>query len=281
MTFVEPRLHPLGNPVARDCRRRGGCDDEQLIGSKYLRVVVADCGNEMSEELLLRDPKFAGAGPVSPRVIVVEPRAFIAGSLCRWLSSLGSEFDGIAVASIDAVGGDILGRASAVLFGTASPAPAEDEWLRNEVVCTQSRRKDLPLALFADTTDLPLVENAIREFALSGYIPTSTGLELAGAAIRLILAGERYFPELRHQGHDAKQPGAPPMQSASAQINSLTPRERTVLALLERGVPNKIIARRLEMSPSTVKAHVHNIIVKLGVRNRTEAALIRYERPRD
>lgn len=260
--------------------RRGGRDDEQLIGSKRLRV-VADFGGEMSEEFLLSDPKFAGPGAGSPRVIVVEPRAFIAGSLCRWLASLGSEFDGIPVPSIDAIGGDILGRASAVLFGTASPAPAEDEWLRNEVVCTQRRRKDVPLALFADATDLPLVENAVREFALSGYIPTSTGLELASAAIRLILAGKGYFPELRHQGHEAKQPGAAPTQSASAQINSLTPRERAVLALLERGVPNKIIARRLEMSPSTVKAHVHNIIVKLGVRNRTEAALVRYERPRD
>ena len=49
-----------------------------------------------------------------------------------------------------------------------------------------------------------------------------------------------------------------------------------MLELLKCGLPNKIISYRLEMSPSTVKAHVHNIIVKLNVRNRTEAAVARY-----
>ena len=49
-----------------------------------------------------------------------------------------------------------------------------------------------------------------------------------------------------------------------------------MLDLLERGLPNKLIAYRLGMSPSTVKAHVHNIIAKLRVRNRTEAAVARH-----
>ena len=49
-----------------------------------------------------------------------------------------------------------------------------------------------------------------------------------------------------------------------------------MLELLEHGLPNKIIAYRLEMAQSTVKAHVHSIIAKLNVRNRTEAAVARY-----
>ena len=54
----------------------------------------------------------------------------------------------------------------------------------------------------------------------------------------------------------------------------LTSRERAVLSLLASGMPNKVIARRLGMSLSTVKAHAHHIIRKLRVGNRTEAALL-------
>jgi DNA-binding NarL/FixJ family response regulator len=53
----------------------------------------------------------------------------------------------------------------------------------------------------------------------------------------------------------------------------LTPREREVLALLGRGMPNKVIARELSLSEKTVKAHVSNILAKLGVTDRTQAAL--------
>lgn len=53
----------------------------------------------------------------------------------------------------------------------------------------------------------------------------------------------------------------------------LTPREREVLALVAAGRPNKAIARELEVSAHTVKLHLHRIMVKLGVSNRTEAAV--------
>jgi two-component system, NarL family, response regulator LiaR len=53
----------------------------------------------------------------------------------------------------------------------------------------------------------------------------------------------------------------------------LTPREREVLALIGRGMPNKIIARELSLSEKTVKAHVSSILAKLGVTDRTQAAL--------
>jgi two-component system, NarL family, response regulator LiaR len=53
----------------------------------------------------------------------------------------------------------------------------------------------------------------------------------------------------------------------------LTPREREVLALIGRGMPNKTIARELSLSEKTVKAHVSSILAKLGVSDRTQAAL--------
>jgi len=53
----------------------------------------------------------------------------------------------------------------------------------------------------------------------------------------------------------------------------LTPREREVLALLADGLPNKLIARRLDISEKTVKAHLTNIFHRIGVTDRTQAAL--------
>jgi DNA-binding NarL/FixJ family response regulator len=53
----------------------------------------------------------------------------------------------------------------------------------------------------------------------------------------------------------------------------LSAREREVLALVAEGLPNKLIARRLEISEKTVKAHLTSVFAQLGVTDRTQAAL--------
>src|SRR4029077_18269482 len=55
--------------------------------------------------------------------------------------------------------------------------------------------------------------------------------------------------------------------------DSLTARERDVLAMISQGLSNKRIARALEISPETVKTHVKHIFLKLAVGTRTEAVL--------
>jgi two-component system, NarL family, response regulator LiaR len=56
-------------------------------------------------------------------------------------------------------------------------------------------------------------------------------------------------------------------------FDRLTPREREVLALIGRGFPNKLIARELGLSEKTVKTHVGHVLAKLGVTDRTQAAV--------
>jgi DNA-binding NarL/FixJ family response regulator len=61
---------------------------------------------------------------------------------------------------------------------------------------------------------------------------------------------------------------------AAGDLASLTPREREVLVLLGRGMSNRELADTLVVSEKTVKTHVSNILMKLGVHDRTQAALL-------
>lgn len=65
--------------------------------------------------------------------------------------------------------------------------------------------------------------------------------------------------------------------SASADIESLTPRERQTLAWLARGVSNKEIARTLDLAESTVKVHVQSVLRKLNIKSRVQAAVFAVE----
>lgn len=56
-------------------------------------------------------------------------------------------------------------------------------------------------------------------------------------------------------------------------LDGLSPRERDVLALLVQGLPNKLIARRLEITEKTVKSHLTRVFREIGVTDRTQAAL--------
>jgi two-component system, NarL family, nitrate/nitrite response regulator NarL len=82
---------------------------------------------------------------------------------------------------------------------------------------------------------------------------TSCPPPVAAALIRRVgmVAGERYTP---------------------TEWDRLTPREDEILGLIERGMSNKEIARRLGIEVRTVKNHVHNLLEKLRVRRRGEAA---------
>jgi|SRR3984957_329244 DNA-binding NarL/FixJ family response regulator len=125
-----------------------------------------------------------------------------------------------------------------------------------------------------------------------GFFPLSIPIEVAVAGLRLVLAGGVYWPLPIDAG-----PNEPPCidsTSASRVANEasvipdavavetertpytmidLTPRERHVLAALELGLPNKLIAARLNLSENTVKMHMRHIMQKCSARNRTEAVI--------
>jgi DNA-binding NarL/FixJ family response regulator len=64
------------------------------------------------------------------------------------------------------------------------------------------------------------------------------------------------------------------LRQVSAAADPLTPREREVLRLIALGLSNRLIARELVLSEKTVKTHVSAVLAKLGVADRTQAALL-------
>ena len=106
----------------------------------------------------------------------------------------------------------------------------------------------------------------------AGYVLKDVSRSELLSAIRRVLQGESCLPDemtaqlLQRLAHQAAAPAAPPP-------DRLTPREQEVLRLLAQGKTNREIAAVLVVSPGTVKIHVERIIAKLGVSDRTQAAV--------
>lgn len=126
-----------------------------------------------------------------------------------------------------------------------------------------------PVLVTADCDDPERARMILRSGA-KGFLPMSLGLKVLVAALERMRAGGTFVPlVLSEPCSDAKtrETSRPPWQA-------LTRRQRDVLALISEGRSNKLIADALGMSESTVKAHVKQIIRRLHVVNRTQAALL-------
>lgn len=131
-----------------------------------------------------------------------------------------------------------------------------------------------PVIICSAHDDPALVREAFR-LGVSGYLPKSSGTEVTWHALQLVRSGGVYVPsEALIETVVTSPPAAQPGQPGSARSGGeLTPRQLAVLALLEKGMSNKAIARELDIGEITVKAHVSAILRKLGVDNRVQAVL--------
>ena len=118
-----------------------------------------------------------------------------------------------------------------------------------------------------------LVREALQAGAIS-YLLKNVSAENLAAAIREAHSGRSTLaPEAIQALIQADAP-APVFDQQPSEDFGLTPREREVLALMVEGLNNPEIAERLVVSRSTAKAHVSNILSKLGVSNRGEAIAV-------
>lgn len=108
-----------------------------------------------------------------------------------------------------------------------------------------------------------------------GYVLKGVGGAELVRMVREVAAGSSYVsPSLAAQLlKSSGGPGAKSM-SPSDKLAALTDREREILDHIAEGMSNKQVARALDLQEKTVKHHMTNILKKLGVRNRVEAAIL-------
>ena len=107
------------------------------------------------------------------------------------------------------------------------------------------------------------------ENGAAGYIPKASSHAIMMAALRLVLAGGVYLPPNTLSAHVPSQ--EPASDGRSGTFDHLTERQIETLRIAMQGKANKVIARELNISEATVKAHLSSVFRALGVKNRTEA----------
>jgi NarL family two-component system response regulator LiaR len=130
-------------------------------------------------------------------------------------------------------------------------------------------RPDTEVLMLTSSSDDEHLLAAVRAGALA-YLPKTAGVDQVVGSVRAAARGEslldpRIAARLLHEVREVPARRRP--------LDQLSPRERQVLAALAHGRSNRQIARALQISEETVKAHVSSILAKLGLADRTQAAI--------
>jgi DNA-binding NarL/FixJ family response regulator len=136
----------------------------------------------------------------------------------------------------------------------------------NELVHRNSEVKIVFLsALITEAQSLHAMANGAWGILLKESAP-----ETLIECMREVHAGRRWMPaELFQRSHVSREP----VSSGSTNLALLTDREREIVSLVSEALPNKLIARRLNLTEGTVKIHLHNIFGKLNVKTRSALIL--------
>ena len=137
-----------------------------------------------------------------------------------------------------------------------------------------------PRVLVLTTYDLDeYVVESLRAGA-SGFLLKDVPAEDLVDAVRVVHRGEAVVaPRVTRRLLDRFARQLPAATAAPATpLPSLTEREHQVLLLVARGLSNAEIAAELVLSETTVKTHVSNVLMKLGLRDRVQAVVLAYER---
>ncbi|MHB9852531.1 response regulator [Streptomyces krungchingensis] len=122
------------------------------------------------------------------------------------------------------------------------------------------------------------VYDALRAGA-SGFLLKDASADQLAEAVRVVAAGDALLAPgiTRRLIAEFSRLHAAPRSPLKQRVGELTERETEVLAHIAQGLSNAEIADRLVVAEQTVKTHVGRILVKLGLRDRTQAAVFAYE----
>jgi len=145
-----------------------------------------------------------------------------------------------------------------------------DEMLLEDVGHAVADNTEIALVVLASSDDRPVL--ALRRLSLRGWsiVPLDATPAQLQASVMAAAQGLVALPTTLAERLQEQRSVVQALQ-LEAPDESLTAREREVLELLSQGLPNKLIARRLQISEHTVKFHVSSLSAKLGASSRTDA----------
>lgn len=198
------------------------------------------------------------------RVLLVDDHAVLRGGLERLLAGEPDiEVVGTAADGDEAVEEVRRTRPDVVLMDLQMPGT--DGVTATRRIVTEGGPDVLVLTSFSDAERIV----AALDAGAVGYLLKDADPEDVIAGVRAVSRGESpLHPRAARQLLGARQAG----QAGQAGVD-LTPREQEVLGLVRQGLANKQIARRLGISERTVKAHLTSVFARIGVVDRTQAAL--------
>jgi two-component system nitrate/nitrite response regulator NarL len=191
--------------------------------------------------------------------------------LCSFLEEtpfrLAAEFDN-AEACVSAISKASAPEADVIVYVSNGDPEVSAAAVDALISCTDARVLVLSGELSVDEL------GACLRVGAGGYLLSNISKEVLTHSLRLIVLGETVFPsqlatawatgQLRQSGNTIE---------TGKMLEVLTQRETEILGCLTEGAPNKMIARQLGITEATVKIHVKSLIRKIGVQNRTQAAL--------
>ncbi len=206
------------------------------------------------------------------RILLVDPSPISRECLAYTLQSRVKD---LVIEGVARCGDASMQDPDAVLIDIKGATAGEHE-ASKEIAAIRNRYGHARILVLSNLIDASAAVTSIRNGA-DGYVPTSLSLDILVAALGLVLAGGIFIPtELiapyafsQSTSQSAPKPTAPDLQMVPND-RSFTTRELQVVTRLREGKPNKIIAHELDISVSTVKVHIRNVMKKLHATNRTQ-----------
>jgi DNA-binding NarL/FixJ family response regulator len=235
-------------------------------------------------------PAQAFDAPEKPPVLaIVEHQVLVRTCIVKILRREFADFEIVEMATIGGLDG-LSGRDVHLVALDIGDKPITDPSVADGLTSVVGSHPNAYVALLSSRDDDETASAAMQR-GVRGFFPTSIPIEVAIAGLHLVLAGGVYRPlPIVGSGEASNHKTAPASSSAPAlpragngnggsktaperAMVDRTPREQHVLAVLKLGLPNKLIAARLNLSENTVKMHIQHIMRKCAAHNRTEAAL--------
>jgi two-component system NarL family response regulator len=143
------------------------------------------------------------------------------------------------------------------------------------VACRHITSSSAVPVLILTSQDDPHWVQQIWQAGARGYLHKELGFQQVEMALASLLAGASWWDYKATAAlQQASGSLAAPRPEQTRKLQSLTSREREVLACIAEGDDNRTIAQRLGIGEGTVRSHVHLLLQKLQVSNRTQAALL-------